>query len=62
MPGIPLILLPPLLFFISFGVAGDALDFVSPAPLFITGTKSIEQIGHLPGFTASTEGCIVHVQ
>jgi hypothetical protein len=48
--------------FISPGFGDDALEFPSPPLFFITGTKSIEQIGHFPGFTAWTEGCIVHVQ
>jgi hypothetical protein len=32
------------------------------AVFFLTGTKSIEQIGHLPGSLEWTEGCIVQVQ
>ena len=28
---------------------------------FITGTRSIPQIGHLPGASACTDGCIVQV-
>ena len=35
---------------------GDA-----PEVFFITGTRSIPQIGHLPGASACTDGCMVQV-
>jgi hypothetical protein len=41
--------------------AGRAL-FVSDAPLFLTGTKGMEQMGHFPsGSWERTEGCMVQV-
>jgi len=60
MPGIPgmSFISPPL--FTSW-VCGEACDFASSPPLFITGTRSIEQMGHLPGVCDFTDGCIVQV-
>src|SRR4030067_520893 len=46
---------------LSSMVAIEPFSF-TPAFFSYTGTKSIAQIGHLPGLSIFTDGCMPHVQ